>query len=116
MPRCASPIPAGRPIRYQELALSQIFPSGWEIINTRMDNIEAFKASNRPDYQDIRDDRVNTFFGLAEGRSETYRVQLNAAYQGRFYLPAVSCEAMYDNSINARVPGRWVEVAAPREI
>ncbi|MCB0557902.1 MAG: hypothetical protein H6573_15910 [Lewinellaceae bacterium] len=108
--------PGSRPFRYQELALNQIFPSGWEIINTRMDNIEAFKQSNPPDYQDIRDDRVNTFFGLAERQSETYRVQLNAAYQGRFYLPAVSCEAMYDNSINARVPGRWVEVTAPREI
>ncbi|MCB9264686.1 MAG: hypothetical protein H6558_06660 [Lewinellaceae bacterium] len=108
--------PGSRPIRYQELALNQIFPSGWEIINTRMDNIEAFAQPDRPDYQDIRDDRVNTFFDLAEGDSEIYRVQLNAAYQGRFYLPATSCEAMYDNSINARVPGRWVEVTAPREI
>lgn len=107
--------PGSRPMRYEELALSQVFPSGWEITNTRMDNIEAFPQSTRPDYQDIRDDRVNTFFGLAERQSETYRVQLNAAYQGRFYLPAVSCEAMYDNSINARAPGRWVEVRAPRE-
>ena len=40
---------------------------------------------------------------------------LNAAYQGRFYLPAVSCEAMYDNSIFARVPGQWVEVVKPGE-
>lgn len=108
--------PGARPIRYQELALSQVFPGGWEITNTRMDNIEAFPQAARPDYQDIRDDRVNTFFGLNERQTETYRVQLNAAYQGRFYLPAVSCEAMYDNSISARTPGRWVEVTAPREI
>ena len=105
-----------RPFPYQELALSQIFPSGWEIINTRMDEIEAFKTESRPEYLDIRDDRVNTFFGLGERKTDVYRVQLNAAYQGRFYLPAVSCEAMYDHSINARVPGRWVEVTAPREI
>lgn len=108
--------PGSRPLRYDELALSQVFPSGWEIINTRMDNMEAFPQAARPEYQDIRDDRVNTFFGLAERQAETYRVQLNAAYQGRFYLPAVSCEAMYDHSINARAPGRWVEVGAPREI
>jgi len=107
--------PGSRPIPYQELALSQAFPSGWEIINSRMDNIEAFPQASRPDYQDFRDDRVNTFFGLGERATETYRVQLNAAYQGRFYLPAASCAAMYDNSINARVPGRWVEVTAPRE-
>ncbi|MCO6480770.1 MAG: alpha-2-macroglobulin [Phaeodactylibacter sp.] len=108
--------PGTRPIPYRELALSQVFPSGWEIINTRMDNIEAFTQTNSPDYQDIRDDRVNTFFGLQERQTDTYRVQLNAAYQGRFYLPATSCAAMYDNSINARAPGRWVEVTAPREI
>ncbi len=105
-----------RPFRFEELALSQIFPSGWEIINTRMADAEAFKTQSIADYTDIRDDRVNTFFGLGEGQVSVFRVQLNAAYQGRFYLPAVSCEAMYDNSINARLPGRWVEVTAPREI
>ncbi|MCB0572850.1 MAG: alpha-2-macroglobulin, partial [Phaeodactylibacter sp.] len=104
-----------RPFPYKELALSQIFPSGWEIINTRMSDIEAFKTQSVPDYIDIRDDRVNTFFGLGERQTDVYRVQLNAAYQGRFYLPAVSCEAMYDNTINARLPGKWVEVTAPRE-
>ncbi|MCB0607912.1 MAG: hypothetical protein KDD12_09365, partial [Lewinella sp.] len=62
-------------------------------------------------YQDFRDDRVYTFFDLPQNKTQVYRVQLNAAYQGRFYLPAVSCEAMYDNSINARTAGRWVEVS-----
>jgi uncharacterized protein YfaS (alpha-2-macroglobulin family) len=35
---------------------------------------------------------------------------LMATYLGRFYLPSTGCEAMYDNTISARVPGRWVEV------
>ena len=35
---------------------------------------------------------------------------LTATYPGRFYLPAVSCTAMYDNSVSAVIPGRWVEV------
>ena len=108
--------PGDRPFAYEELALNQVFPSGWEIINTRMDNIQAARTSSRAEYQDIRDDRVNTFFDLRQGKSDTYYIQLNAAYQGRFYLPAVSCEAMYDNSINARVPGQWVEVTGPRNI
>ena len=43
---------------------------------------------------------------------QVYRVRLNAAYQGRYYLPAVVCEAMYDNSISARRPGQWVEVVS----
>lgn len=96
--------------RYDNLALTQIFPSGWEILNTRMMNDdEAFKSSPS-DYRDIRDDRVNTYFSLPEGKEVTYYVMLNAAYAGKYYLPAVSCEAMYDISINALEKGQWVEV------
>lgn len=100
--------------RYDEMALEQIFPSGWEILNTRMDNLQQDDAAvNRPDYQDVRDDRVYSFFDIGYGKSQTYRVRLNAAYQGRYYLPTVSCQAMYDASVNARQPGMWVEVIAP---
>jgi uncharacterized protein YfaS (alpha-2-macroglobulin family) len=108
--------PGRRPEYYKELALSQVFPSGWEITNTRMDQLSAFNAGSSYDYQDIRDDRVHTFFGLPERDKHTYRVQLTAAYQGRFYLPATSCEAMYDRSIYAREPGQWVEVGPPQAL
>jgi uncharacterized protein YfaS (alpha-2-macroglobulin family) len=95
---------------YEQMALSQIFPSGWEIINTRlMENDSAFQASPFT-YQDIRDDRVYTYFNIEENKKRTYNVLLNAAYLGRFYLPATSCEAMYDNSIHAYQAGKWVEV------
>jgi alpha-2-macroglobulin len=96
--------------RYDNMALTQIFPSGWEILNTRMlNNDEAFKSSPS-NYQDIRDDRVNTYIGLDEGQQVTYYVMLNAAYTGRYYLPATYCEAMYNSTINAIQKGRWVEV------
>lgn len=95
---------------YQQMALTQIFPSGWEIINTRLaDNEEALKSSPS-DYQDIRDDRVLTYFNLPAGKTVTYRILLNASYLGRYYLPARSAEAMYDNAIQATSPGGWVEV------
>ena len=100
----------GRQGRYNNMALTQIFPSGWEILNTRlMDNDEVFKSS-ASDYRDIRDDRVNTYFSLPEGKEVTYYVMLNAAYAGKYYLPATSCEAMYDISISALEKGQWVEV------
>lgn len=35
---------------------------------------------------------------------------LNAAYAGKYYMPAVYCEAMYNNSITALMKGQWVEV------
>jgi hypothetical protein len=102
---------------FNELALSQIFPSGWEILNTRM-NLVGGSTSDPMDYQDVRDDRVFTYFDLPFNwsgdknakQSRTYRIQLNAAYAGRYYLPALACEAMYDNRIRAVVPGKWVEV------
>lgn len=108
--------PGRRPEYYRELALAQVFPSGWEITNTRMDALSAFNVGSNYTYQDIRDDRVNTFFDLAQGDRHVYRVQLTAAYQGRFYLPAVSCEAMYDRSIYARKPGQWVEIGPPNPL
>ena len=50
------------------------------------------------------------YFDLNRSKKVTYKVLLNAAYQGRYYLPAVKSEAMYDNSVYAIKPGRWVEV------
>ncbi|QJD97783.1 hypothetical protein HH214_18835 [Mucilaginibacter robiniae] len=95
---------------YRNLALSQISPSGWEILNTRMlNNDEVFKSSPS-DYRDIRDDRVYTYFSLEEDKAVTYYVILTAAYAGKYYLPGTYCEAMYKSSINALQKGRWVEV------
>ena len=99
---------------FNEMALSQTFPSGWEILNARMNAISG-AASSPSDYQDVRDDRVYTYFDLPKGYgnqpdTRVYRIQLNAAYAGRYYLPTVACEAMYDNRIRATAPGRWVEV------
>jgi len=95
---------------YQQLALSQLFPSGWEIRNTRLEGTLGGAAQGPFTYQDIRDDRVLTYFHLWKGNTHTYRVLLNASYTGRYYLPGAHCEAMYDHTVQARTQGRWVEV------
>ena len=94
---------------YRQLALTTIFPSGWEILNRRLSDIPDQQQKSY-EYQDIRDDRVYTYFGLSSGESRTFRIALNASYKGRFYAPAIVCEAMYDNSIHARQPGTWMKV------
>lgn len=99
----------GRLGNYKELALTQIFPSGWEIHNPRMYSYEN-NEYDIPTYQDIRDDRVYSYFDLKRGKTKKFIIRLNAAYTGRFYLPAVNVEAMYKNSINSRKRGMWVEV------
>jgi len=95
---------------YKNLALNQIFPSGWEINNLRLDEAQERLAGDKPTYQDIRDDRVYTYFDLASGQQKTFKVLLTASYAGTFYLPSVSCEAMYDGSVYAREKGMVVAV------
>lgn len=97
----------------QQLVLSHLVPSGWEILNTRLLDMEQFNQQSAFDYQDIRDDRVYTYFDLAAGERKTFRIMLNASYEGRFYQPSIYCEAMYDNTINAGLEGEWVEVSEP---
>ena len=98
---------------YKEMALTQIFPSGWEIRNTRMDALVNDEDRTRPTYQDIRDDRVLTYFDLRRNHKATFKIRLNATYLGEFYLPSVSCEAMYSNKIRASTAGKWVRVVKP---
>jgi hypothetical protein len=93
------------------VALSQIFPSGWEIINTRLLDVGEELKSDRSDYIDIRDDRVNTFFSMGSGQTKRFVVLLNAAYQGRFFMPATQCGAMYNNEVSSTVGGGWVNVS-----
>ncbi len=95
---------------YQNMALAQVFPSGWEINNLRLTNDEGLQKTDRGDYQDIRDDRVYTYFGLRSGVQRTFRVMLTASYAGTFYLPGISCEAMYDHSITSKQKGQMIEV------
>jgi len=96
---------------YEQLALEQVFPAGWEITNTRFEGV-AVSPQDDYAYRDFRDDRVCTFFNLNSSQTKTYVVYLTATYAGRFYLPAATCGAMYDNKISANTAGFWVEVSA----
>jgi len=95
---------------YEEMVLHQVFPAGWEIINTRMNNAYDNSGSSRIEYQDVRDDRIYTYFDLSMGKTHKYKFYLNAAYQGKFYMPNVFCGAMYDNGVYANTAGKWVTV------
>ena len=100
---------------YTNLALTHILPSGWEILNTRLGNEEGATQRENPEgitYQDIRDDRVLSYFDLAPGKSITVAIRAQAAYLGRFFMPAIACQAMYDNTVYARTEGMWVIVAS----
>ena len=96
---------------YTNLALTHIIPSGWEVYNEIMTVPEAEpqettdssgNVSGQYTYQDIRDDRVLTYFNLRRGETKIFTIRLQATYAGNFILPAVQCEAMYDVNVQAR--------------
>ena len=95
---------------FTDLALTHIIPSGWEIFNERMIGDESTARNTNFTYQDIRDDRVLTYFDLARNRTKTIKVRLSSSYVGNFVLPAVQCEAMYDTSAYAKTRAGRVKV------
>lgn len=98
--------------KVNDVALTQIFPSGWEIVNTRFTDFGS-STTSQARFTDIRDDRVQFYFDLnKKGKydTKTFNVMLNAAYLGTYYLPGVQAEAMYDNEFLVRNKGEWIEV------
>lgn len=94
--------------KYENLVLTQVVPSGVQIRNQRLEG--GVERSGRFDYQDIRDDRVFTYFSLGPGQTREFEIQLNASYAGDFYQPGLQAEAMYNAKINASTAGRWIRI------
>ena len=95
-----------------DVALTQIFPSGWDIVNTRFTDFGDTTVSQAR-YTDIKDDRVNFYFDMQpKGKygTKTFTVMLNASYLGTYYLPGTQAEAMYDNDYLVRNKGQWITV------
>jgi uncharacterized protein YfaS (alpha-2-macroglobulin family) len=96
------------------IALTQMVPSGWEIQNTRLFEANYGIKESTYDYRDYRDDRVYTYFSLAQGQTKTFVLILNAAYKGEFFQPSIWCEAMYTPNCYAGSPGTAVKVTGKK--
>lgn len=99
-----------------EIALVQILPSGWEIVNTRLlnESLPAWTSDfelNQQEYLDIRDDRIMWFFDLYKlDQHKDFVVKLNAITIGEYNLPGTITEAMYNNTYKASKKGKKVKV------
>ena len=96
--------------RVDNVALTQIIPSGWEIVNTRFTDYDEGDGNGYIDYTDFRDDRANFYLSLKAKQTKYIKLKLNASYAGHYYLPGTYAEAMYSNRYNTRTNGKWVEV------
>ncbi len=105
----------------EEMALTQVLPSGWEIVNTRLIGtgrpnwMSRYNLGNE-EYVDFRDDRANWFFDLPRyAGSYDFVVKLQAVTVGSFALPPTTVEAMYRREeYRAVVPGFDVVVLSRR--
>jgi uncharacterized protein YfaS (alpha-2-macroglobulin family) len=100
--------------RVDNIALTQMVPSGWEIQNTRLFEANYGIKENTYDYRDFRDDRIITYFGLNQSETKVFVMILNAAYKGEFYQPSVWCEAMYTENCYSRYPGNKVVITGQK--
>ena len=101
--------------RIENMALTQILPTGWEIENLRLSGesmpqwVKDKSKGTRVDYTDIRDDRVMWFFDYKEKECKFF-VKINAVTKGEYEFPGTTLEAMYDNNYKAYLVGGQVKV------
>ena len=87
-----------------ELALSYYLPSGWELVNERVNG--EMTSNEGAKHLDLRDDRAYFYFDLMPGVKKTFTLKANATYEGNYMIPAVRCEDMYNAEIYYQIPAR----------
>lgn len=91
-------------VNLKNIALRQAIPSGWEILNDRI-NDTGQNNSSEFDYQDIRDSKVHTFIDLSNKEQVHVRIKLKATYSGTYYQPKILAESMYSDQVYAEEAG-----------
>ena len=106
--------------KVENIALTLPVAAGWEINNAnyslKSDKDKNYLIINQFDYQDVRDDRVYSYFSLDKKQSKTFRILVNASYSGRYYLPAISASAMYNGDMQARKKGQWITITKVKAV
>ncbi len=75
------------------IAVTHIMPAGWEILGVSGEGLSHY---------DLRDDRILSYIdALPLGKQIVITIRLNASYKGKYTLPAIKCEAMYNVSVRA---------------
>ena len=89
----------------ENVVVVDMLPTGFEIENPRLESragIPWLKAQDfKPDYIDIRDDRLIFFGTFPRQRERKFCYALRAVTQGEFTLPPIVAEAMYDTTKSA---------------
>ena len=87
----------------ENVAITDMLPAGFEIENTRlteMPSMKWIKKDYKPNYLDVRDDRINFFTTVNQTRREFYYM-VRAVSPGVYQLGPVQADAMYDGSYHS---------------
>ncbi|HVS12365.1 MAG TPA: MG2 domain-containing protein [Thermoanaerobaculia bacterium] len=101
--------------RMTNLALVDRVPAGFEIENPRLGRERAVDWIDPEelwavDHLDVRDDRIEAFGALERQQRGKLVYAVRATSAGRFTIPAVTAEAMYDPAVWARGVSSRVEI------
>jgi alpha-2-macroglobulin len=96
------------------VAIVDMIPGGFEVdisgnLSRRASLIQG-PATWTPDYIDVREDRL-IFFGAIGSEARTFVYQMKPTNRGRFMVPPLYAEGMYDRSVQARSLGGAFTIA-----
>ncbi len=100
----------------ENIVISDILPGGFEIENPRLTvlppGMEWPNRRSYPEYQDIRDDRINLFINLYKYRGSTqyYYYLVRAVSRGTFRMGPVGADAMYNSEYHSYNGGGFIRV------
>ncbi len=105
-------------VSIQNIALVDRLPAGFEIENARLGRgvkLEWALPDDlwQVDFQNMRDDRVEAFGHLPPNTAKKIVYSVRAVTSGKFSIPPVEAEAMYDPTLWARAAGGVANIGGP---
>jgi len=102
----------------QNIALVDRLPAGFEIENPRLGRTTKIDWVDPQhlwvmDFMNMRDDRLQAFGWLAPGTKKKVVYSVRAVTSGKFTVPPIEAEAMYDPTLWARAKGGTAIVGGP---
>jgi alpha-2-macroglobulin len=96
------------------VAVTDLLPGGFEPVlqSESADAGRSGGATWRPEFADVREDRVVLYGGVSKELTE-YRYQIRATNAGTFLVPPTYAESMYDRALRARAGAGRVTVLQP---
>jgi uncharacterized protein YfaS (alpha-2-macroglobulin family) len=92
----------------RQIALLDLMPGGFELeqggLRPGTDTVPG------AEYVDVREDRNIFYLSLGKGESRTFKYRIKPVCAGKYTVPPVFAECMYDRGVNGRAGGSNVEV------